>query len=120
MDSEHRHIHRFAMIPEVATRLAGSVWASTIVAGLLVGLLVGGAITGFPHGWQTFVYSAGAVLSVLMLFLLQHTTNRETKAILVKLDELIHSSDQAHNEVMGLEHQPLHHQEKVQERLHDG
>lgn len=116
MDSEHRHIHRFAMIPEVATRLAGSVWASMIVAGLLVY----GAITGFPHGWQTFVYSAGAVLSVLMLFLLQHTTNRETKAILVKLDELIQSSDQAHNEVMGLEHQPLHHQEKVQERLHDG
>jgi low affinity Fe/Cu permease len=38
----------------------------------------------------------------------------------VKLDELIQSSDQAHNEVMGLEHQPLHHQEKVQERLHDG
>jgi|tagenome__1003787_1003787.scaffolds.fasta_scaffold19113169_1 low affinity Fe/Cu permease len=118
MDGKLREPERLALFPEFATRLVGSVWASTLIAGLLAVLVVGGVVTGFPHGWQAFVHTAGALLSVLLLFLLQHTTNRETKAILVKLDELIQSSDGARNHIMGLENEQLDNQEKVQDRLH--
>jgi low affinity Fe/Cu permease len=118
MSEKLREPEQLAMFPEVATRLAGSVWASTVIAGLIVALVVGGVVTGFPHGWQAFVHATGALLSILLLFLLQHTTNRETKAILVKLDELIQSTDGARNHIMGLEDEQLDDQEKVQQKVH--
>lgn len=118
MNANLREPRQLAAFPEAATRLVGSVWASTIVAALIVVLVVAGARAGFPSGWQVFVHTTGVLVSVLMLFLLQHTTNRETKAILIKLDELIQSSAEARDEMIGLEKAQLDDQEKVQESLH--
>lgn len=38
-----------------------------------------------------------------MVFLLQNSTNREGRAVQIKLDELIRATDKAKNEVMSLE-----------------
>jgi low affinity Fe/Cu permease len=53
-----------------------------------------------------------------MLFLLQHTTNRESKAILVKLDELIRATTGAREDVMGIEKHEVGDQEDIHEQLH--
>jgi low affinity Fe/Cu permease len=75
--------------------------------------------TNFPQWWQITVYSAGALISVLMLFLIQHTTNRHTNAILVKLDELIKATSGARNEVIGIEDQQLDEQDELSNELSD-
>jgi low affinity Fe/Cu permease len=38
-----------------------------------------------------------------MVFLLQHTQNRDTNAIQLKLDELIRASERADNRAIGIE-----------------
>jgi low affinity Fe/Cu permease len=118
MSGKLREPESLARFPELATRLVGSVWASTVMAGLIVVLVVGGFVAGFPPGWQSFVHATGALMSILLLFFLQHTTTRETKAILVKLDELIQSVGGARNEIMGLENEQLDDQERVQQKVH--
>jgi low affinity Fe/Cu permease len=110
--------HGLAALPDAATRWAGSQWTSTIVAALIVGYVIAGAAIGFPHGWQAFAHSGAALVSLLMLFLLQHTTNRESKAILVKLDELIQATTGAREEVMDLEDHQVSDQEELHDELH--
>jgi low affinity Fe/Cu permease len=105
-------------LPHLFTRWAGSRWTSMFVATAVVVILLVGVFTGFPHGWQTSVHTAGALVSLLMLFLLQHTTNRETKAILVKLDELIQASSGAREEVMNIEEHEVEDQEELHRELH--
>jgi low affinity Fe/Cu permease len=105
-------------LPDLVTRWAGSRWTSTVVAAAVVVLFIIGGFVGFTHGWQVFVHTAGAVVSVLMLFLLQHTTNRETKAILVKLDELIQATGGAREQVMDIEDHEVSDQEELHHQLH--
>jgi low affinity Fe/Cu permease len=85
---------------------------------VVVVLLVAGIVTGFEHWWQSLVHSTGALVTLLMLFLIQHSTNRETKAILVKLDELIQATSGAREELIDIEDHEVGVQEEVHDRLH--
>jgi low affinity Fe/Cu permease len=104
-------------LPHVVTRWAGSRWTSIAVALAIVVVLIVGVVGGFDHRWQTFVYTTGALVSLLMLFLLQNTTNRESKAILVKLDELIQATSGAREDVMGIEKHEVSDQEEIHDQL---
>jgi low affinity Fe/Cu permease len=110
---------RVSVFPETVTRWAGSIWVSTAAAVWVVGTISLGVATNFPQWWQITVYSAGALISVLMLFLIQHTNNRHTNAILVKLDELIKATSGARNEVIGIEDQQLDEQDELSNELSD-
>jgi low affinity Fe/Cu permease len=107
---------RFSIFPEAVTRWAGSPWVSAAAALWAVVTISSGLVTGFPPWWQTAVYSTGALISVLMLFLIQHTTNRHTNAVLVKLDELVKATAGARNDVIGIEERQVDEQNAV----HDG
>lgn len=109
---------RFAALPEYATRWAGSVPASWAATAVVTGLLIVGAATRFPHWWQTTVHATGALVSLLMMFLIQHTTERQTKAILVKLDELVIATEGASEEVLEIEKHQTGEQQEIHEELH--
>ncbi|CPW57946.1 Predicted small integral membrane protein [Mycobacteroides abscessus] len=59
-----------------------------------------------------------ALVSLLMLFIIQHTTNRDTNAVLLKLDELISAIPAAHEEAIDIEDREIYEQEEVHHRLH--
>ena len=44
-----------------------------------------------------------AVISIIMLFIIQNSQNRHTIAIQLKLDEIIRATKGAHNEMMDIE-----------------
>lgn len=78
--------------------------------------LVVGAITGFGHDWHLWIHSVGALVTLPMLFILQHTANRENRAILIKLDELVSADSEAEDDVIDIEE----HEVDDQETLRDG
>ncbi|PWV67764.1 low affinity iron permease [Nocardia neocaledoniensis] len=84
---------------------------------LALGALATGVSTGFPVWWQTTVYTSAGLTSVVMLFLLQHTTNRANHAILIKLDELVRATTGARTEFLDLEDHQVHEQEALHDRL---
>ncbi len=57
----------------------------------------------FNYTWHLIVSSLAAVISILMLFIIQNSQNRHTIAIQLKLDEIIRATKGAHNEMMDIE-----------------
>lgn len=65
------------------------------------------ALSGIPLHfnviWHLMISTFAAVISIIMLFIIQNTQNRHTIAIQLKLDEIIRATKGAHNEMMDIE-----------------
>src|SRR5215213_9975586 len=65
------------------------------------------AITGpFFHWsdtWQLVINTGTTIITFLMVFLIQSTQSRDTRALHLKLDELIRVNEQARNSLLNLE-----------------
>lgn len=75
-----------------------------IVSLLLVILWgVSGPLFHYSNTWQLVINTATTVITFLMLFVLQHTQNKDTRALHLKLDELIRSHEEADDQLMEIE-----------------
>lgn len=108
-----------AVFDRIAKRV--ECWMGQSVAfGVAVCLCLLWAVTGpvfdFSTGWQLVINTATTIVTFLMVFLIQGTTNRSSAAIQLKLDELIRSNQNAHNAFLTLEDLTLEELEKVKSR----
>ncbi len=61
------------------------------------------AIKGFPGMWQTGFSTAVEAVTLVMLFVIQHTQSRQQLVTQLKLDELIRTSPHADDLLVHLE-----------------
>ena len=94
-----RILHR---VGETVARAESGILAAVIV----VAWAILGLATGFPGWWQTTLYSVTGCVTFVMVFVIQHTQQRQTAATQRKLDELLRSSDQADSTLMAVEEAP--------------
>ena len=96
----HGHFGRFAA---AASGWLGAAWAF-VGAGVVV---VVWAATGpgfhFSDHWAMVISTGTSIATFLMVFLIQNTQNRDSRAINLKLNELIRSSDAARNQMIDIE-----------------
>jgi low affinity Fe/Cu permease len=71
--------------------LAVALWAVT------------GPFFGWSDTWQLVINTGTTIVTFLMVFVIQNTQNRDTKALQLKLDELIRVNKAARNSLMSLE-----------------
>ncbi len=76
---------------------------SFVLAALLLGAIVTGAILRFSSGWLTGFEVASATVTLMMVFVIQHTQGREQSATQRKLDELLRALPEAESGLMMLE-----------------
>src|SRR5919198_759099 len=69
----------------------------------------------YSDTWQLVINTGTTIITFLMVFVIQHTQNRDTQAIHLKLDELIRATKGAHNVMLDLEHMD----DEYLERLRD-
>jgi len=79
--------------------------AYTFVAACCVIVVWGltGPVFDFSDTWQLIINTGTTIVTFLMVFLLQHTQNRDTLAIQIKLDELVRATREASNQVIRIE-----------------
>ena len=94
----------FHVFATLAANMVGSKWAF-LAALLIIALwLVSGPYFHYSDTWQLIINTGTTVVTFLVVFLIQNTQNRDARAIHLKLDEIIKSIDQAHNEMIDIEH----------------
>jgi low affinity Fe/Cu permease len=79
--------------------------AGVTVAACILAWTITGAVTGFPDWWQIILYSVGSTVTVIMVFVIQHTQARQISSMQRKLDELLRSSN-ANNQLIAVEQAP--------------
>jgi low affinity Fe/Cu permease len=62
-----------------------------------------GPMLHYNESWQLIINTGTTILTFLMVFLLQNTQNRESRAMQVKLDELLRAIKGARTELVDLE-----------------
>ena len=70
---------------------------------LLISALIIGIALGFPPRWVTAFETATSGVTLVMVFVIQHTQGREQAATQRKLDELLRALPEAQNDLMMLE-----------------
>ena len=61
------------------------------------------AATNFPQNWVTSFSTAASSITLVMLFVIQHTQSRQQLATQLKLDELIRASPEADDHLVHIE-----------------
>jgi low affinity Fe/Cu permease len=89
-----------------APEVVGSPWTFVTALVAMVIWLVLGTVESFSGGWVLWPATATSVGAFLLVLLLQYSQNRDTRALQLKLDELLRSSEQARSELVRLEDMP--------------
>ena len=93
----------FSRIATWATECVGHPLASVLAITAILLWLLSGPLFGWSDTWQILINTVTTVITFLMVFLLQHSQNKDTKAIQKKLDEIVHALPEASNQVIGIE-----------------
>lgn len=90
----------------IANKISQWAGSATVFVGAIIVVLVWattGPLFDFSDTWQLVINTGTTIVTFLMVFLIQNTQNRDTKAIQLKLDELIHATKNARDAFVGLE-----------------
>jgi low affinity Fe/Cu permease len=96
----------FSRVANVISKQAGSSWFFMASLVAIVAWLVCGPFYGWSDGWQLIMNSATTVLTWQLAILILHVTNRDTKALHLKLDELVLRLPGPRDELAGAEDLP--------------
>lgn len=84
-------------------RASGTRWAFGGAVGVIASWALLGPLFHYSETWQLVINTGTTIVTFLMVFLIQNAQNRESKAIHLKLDELIRSTQQADNAMIDVE-----------------
>ena len=94
---------RFNRAADQVTNALGSLPALVASVMLVVLWAVTGPIFHFSDTWQLFINTTTTVVTFWMVFVIQNSANRSSKATQLKLDELIRSLENARNTFISLD-----------------
>ncbi|MGN7786042.1 low affinity iron permease family protein [Niabella sp. 22666] len=112
----------FEKLANKITCWTGSSLAFGLAAGAVIVWLITGPLFKFSDTWQLVINTGTTIITFLMVFLIQKTQNKDSKAIQLKLNELIAASRKASNRMVDIEdldEEELDTLHKFYERLSD-
>src|ERR1700689_5817112 len=93
----------FATMAQSTAKAAGSSSAFIAICGITLLWMVTGPLFHWSDTWQLVINTVTNIVSMLMIFLIQNTQNRESAALQLKVDELLRAVRGAQNAFINLE-----------------
>lgn len=93
----------FELFSYYCTVFAGSTGAFILASLIIISWLVTGPFFGFSDTWQLVINTSTTIVTFLMVFLIQRTQNKDSKAVHLKLNELIASLKGPSNRLINVE-----------------
>ncbi|MGQ0661298.1 low affinity iron permease family protein [Sphingosinicella sp.] len=94
----------FTKFASVISFASGQPFAFVLAVGTIVVWAVTGPLFAYSDTWQLVINTGTTIVTFLMVFLIQNSTNRDAAAMQAKLDELIRAVAKARGEFIGIEH----------------
>lgn len=97
--------HNEGLFNQFATHacdLAGNKWAFISAFIIIILWVITGPVFRYSDTWQLIINTGTTIITFLMVFLIQHTQNRDMIIMNLKLDELIKSHKEANNSSIDL------------------
>ena len=93
-------LSRFA---SAVTRWAGSTSAFICALAVIVIWLITGPMFHYSDTWQLVINTGTTVVTFLMVFLIQRAQNKESRAVQLKLNEIVAAMEGASNRLISIE-----------------
>lgn len=93
----------FEQFSHRVTHATGRPWAFMAALTVIVVWVLTGPLFGFSDTWQLVINTGTTIVTFLMVFLIQQTQNKDTKAIELKLNELVAATKGASNRLIDVE-----------------
>ncbi len=93
-------LERFSL---AAMRWAGSSWAFGAAVAVIVVWGLTGPVFHYSDTWQLVINTGTTIVTFLMVFLIQRAQNKESKAIQLKLNEIVAAIEGASNRLIDVE-----------------
>jgi low affinity Fe/Cu permease len=81
----------FERISHFCSEFTGSTYAFITALFVILGWIISGPMFGFSDTWQLVINTATTIITFLMVFLIQRAQNKDSRAVHLKLNELIAS-----------------------------
>lgn len=101
--NHHKKQNRFEQFSNWATRATGSSAAFLLALTAIVVWLITGPVFKYSDTWQLVINTGTTIITFLMVFLIQKSQNKDSKAIQIKLNELIAANEKASNRMIDIE-----------------
>ena len=98
--SGFRFSESMARFSSVVTEWTGSTTAFLLALGAILLWVITGPMFGFSDTWQLVINTATTIITFLMVFLIQRAQNKSSRAMALKLNELIAAVDGASNRLI--------------------
>ncbi|ROH95709.1 low affinity iron permease family protein [Chryseobacterium daecheongense] len=93
----------FERFSDWATKFTGSPHAFLGATAIVVIWALSGPIFNYSETWQLVINTGTTIITFLMVFLIQKAQNKDSKAIQIKLNELIASHEKSSNRIVDIE-----------------
>ena len=93
----------FTRLAAATANWTGSTWAFLTAFTVVAVWALTGPYFSYSDTWQLVINTGTTIVTFLMVFLIQNTQNRDTKALQIKLSELILALETANNRIAAVE-----------------
>lgn len=107
----------FDRFSDAVSRASGKTATFVVACTLVAAWAVSGPVFGFSETWQLVINTATTIITFLMVFVLQHTQNRDGEAVQAKLDDLILALKHADNRLIGAEQLDIRELHELRQKL---
>lgn len=93
----------FERFSKKVTAWAGSTGAFMIALGVILAWGITGPIFHYSDTWQLVINTSTTIVTFLMVFLIQRAQNKDSRAVALKLNEIVASIEGASNRLVDVE-----------------